>query len=489
VNKQIRRLGIAMIALFTILFAQLNFIQVFHQKTLNDDPRNSRKIVEEFSRPRGRIISADGTVLARSKASNDQFKFQRVYPEKDLFGQVTGYFNFNFGSTGLEASYGDELSGQTPEIDLHKLSDLFVDNEDVADLTITIRKDVQQAARDTLGNQAGSVVAVDPRDGSILAFWSNPSFDPNPLSTHDKSASAVKALLEAAPSKPLLPKMYRELFFPGSTFKVVTGSIGVDDGLVTPQQPVYPVRTSYDIDFTNDDLSNFGGEACGGALFEILRVSCNSSFAEMGDKTIGSQKMVEGAERFGFNQKPPIDLPAPAASRFPTEFPKDQGNGPIARASIGQGDTSATPLQMALVAAAIANGGTIMEPHLLSKLTDTDGRTLHSAESRVWKHAIQPAAAATMRQAMLGVVQSGTATRLAIPGSEVGGKTGTAQLGTEPPKSHAWIIGFAGKPGQAPQVAIAVIVESQPGVSEATGGRVAAPIAQAVMSKILQTQG
>jgi peptidoglycan glycosyltransferase len=488
VNRQIRRLGVALIACFTILFVQLNYIQVVRQEELNDDPRNSRKIVEEFSRPRGTIISADGAVLARSTESNDAFKFQREYPEGELFGHVTGYFNFNFGATGLEATYGDELSGRTPEIDLRNVSDLFVDDEDVGDLTITIRKDVQQLARDALGNQAGSVVAVDPRDGSILAFWSNPSFDPNPLSAHDRSASEVKEFLEAAPGKPLLPKMYRELFFPGSTFKVVTGSIGVDTGKVTPDQPVYPVETGYDIDFTDRDLSNFGGSACGGTLFEILRVSCNSAFARMGDETIGAPGMVQGAERFGFNARPPIDLPAAAASRFPTEFPADQGNGPIARASIGQGDTSSTPLQMALVAAAVANEGRIMAPHLLQKISDPNGSTIREAEGRVWKEAMSPASAATMRQGMIGVVQGGTANRLAIPGFEVGGKTGTAQLGTEPPRSHAWIIGFAGEPGQPARVAVAVIVEGQPGASEQTGGRVAAPIAQAVMAKVLQTQ-
>jgi peptidoglycan glycosyltransferase len=411
-----------------------------------------------------------------------------VYPEKELFGHVTGYFNFSFGATGLEAFYGEQLSGTTPEIDMRNLSDLFVDDEDVADVTISIRKDVQEVARAALANRQGSVVAIDPRDGAVLAFWSAPSIDPNPLSAHDRSASKVKQLLEAAPNKPLLPRMYREVFFPGSTFKVVTGSIGVDSGRVTPDNPSYPVVTGYDIDFTDRNLSNFGGQACGGPLFEILRVSCNSAFAEMGDKTLGTGLMVEGAERFGFNQRPPIDLPAPAASRFPTEFPEDQGNGPIARASIGQGDVSATPLQMALVAGGIANDGRIMSPHLLERIDDPDGATIREAEARVWKDAISPQAAQTMRDAMIGVVQGGTASGLAIPGMVVGGKTGTAQLGTDPPRSHAWIIGFAGPPGEVPHVAVAVIVEGQPGASEQTGGRVAAPIAQAVMAKILETR-
>lgn len=484
-NRQIRILGIALLACFTALFAQLNYIQVFRAGTLDDDPRNNRTIVQDFSRPRGNIISADGAVLARSVASNDQFKFQRVYPERDLFGHVTGTFNFNFGSTGIEAQYADDLAGNIPELDLAKLSDVFANRDKVGNVTISIRRDVQATAKAALGNQPGSVVAVDPKTGAILAFWSNPGYDPNLLAAHDSSAASFKAALEKDPNKPLLPKMYAETFFPGSTFKAVTGSIGLESGKVSLTEPTYPVQTGYKIDFTDRPLSNFGGEACGGALPQILRVSCNSAFASMGADTIGAAGMVTGAEKFGFNAKPPIDLPAPAASRFPTEFPKNQGNGPIARASIGQGDTSATPLQMALVAASIANGGTMLTPHVMQKVTDDQGRVVKSYSPRVWRRPLSPQNAELMRQAMIGVVKSGTATRLAIPGVEVGGKTGTAQLGTDPPRSHAWIIGFAGPPGDA-KVAISVIVENQPGVSESTGGRIAAPIAQAVMAKILQ---
>jgi peptidoglycan glycosyltransferase len=487
VNTQIRRLGLALLVCFTALFAQLNYIQVFRAEPLNENPGNTRKVVESFSRPRGTIETAEGVILARSVPSDDQFRFQREFPEADLFGHVTGHFNFNFGSTGLEASYDDDLAGKTPEIDLATVSDLFVDREQVGNLAITIRKDVQEAARVALGDRAGSVVAVDPKTGAILAFWSAPSYDPNALSAHGDSAADARAMLEASPAKPLLPKMYRETFFPGSTFKVVTASAGVQTGRVRPDQPVYPVLPAFDIDFTADDLDNFGGDACGGSLFDVLKVSCNSSFAAMGSETIGPADMVAGAERFGFNDRPPIDLPAPAASRFPTEFPDNEGNGPLARASIGQGDVSSTPLQMALVAAAVANQGTIMAPHLMDRITDDQGEVVKTYEPRRWTDAMSPETAAVIRQGMIGVVDDGTATRLAIPGIEVGGKTGTAQLGTDPPRSHAWIIGFAGPPGDA-KVAVAVIVEGQPGASEQTGGKVAAPIAKAVMEKVLQTQ-
>lgn len=485
-NPSIRRLGSALMVCFVVLFAQLNYVQVFRADDLNERPDNRRTVVRTFARPRGTISTADGVLLARSVETDSDLKFARQYPEGELFGQVTGYYNFNFGATGLERSYNEDLAGESAELDFQSVSDLFIEQGDVGNLTLTIRKDVQEVARDQLGDRPGSVVAVDPRSGNILAFWSFPTFDPNPLSSTDLEASQdVFDVLKAAPGNPLLPKTYRETYFPGSTFKVVTGSNGLDSGRVTPNNPSYPVQRSYDIDFTTNELDNFGGNACGGTLFEILRISCNTAFAEMGADTVGPQLMVQGAEEFGFNRRPPIDLPAAAASRFPTEFPDNQGNGPLARASIGQGDVSSTPLQMALVAAAIANGGVVMRPHLLTDVRDEANQVVRRYQPEPWTTATSPGTATTMRQAMIGVVADGTATGLQIPGQEVGGKTGTAQLGTDPPRSHAWIIGFAGPPGGAPEVAVAVIVEGQPGASEQTGGRIAAPIARAVMERIL----
>ncbi len=484
-NKQIRRLGLFLMVCFVALFVQLNYVQVLRAHDLNTRPGNSRPIDQAFGRTRGTISTADGTVIARSVPSGDHFKYQRQFPEKDLFGAVTGYFNFTFGATGLEAFYNDELSGRTANQQVRSLSDLFVEHDHSGDLKLTLRKDVQQVARQELGNRKGSVVALDPKTGAILAFWSFPSYDPNPLSAHSSRASDVKKVLEATSDKPLLDRMYRETFFPGSTFKVITGSIGVNTGLVTPAQPIYPRVRSYTPPQTSRPLRNFGGEICGGPLFDILAKSCNSSFAKMGID-LGPEKMIRGVRAFGFDDKPPIDLPAAARSRFPTNFKR---NLPVlAQSSIGQNSVSASPLQMALVAAGLANGGRIMAPHLLDEIRDGDGNLIKRARPTVWKTPVSPQTAGVMRLAMVQVVQRGTATRLAIPGFEVGGKTGTAQLGSDPPTSHAWIIGWAGPPGD-PKVAIAVIVERQSGQSEATGGRVAAPIAQKVMAKILQVHG
>ncbi len=484
-NRQIRRLGVFLMLCFVALFVQLNYVQVLRAHDLNTKPGNSRPIDQAFSRPRGTISTADGTVIARSVPSGDHFKYQREFPERDLFGFITGYFNFTFGATGLEASYNAELSGRTAKQQVRSFSDLFVDHDHTGNLRLTLRKDVQEVARQQLGDRKGSIVALNPKTGAVLAFWSFPSYDPNALSRHDKGGAEAKALLEASPDKPLLPRMYRETFFPGSTFKVVTGSVGVQTGMVTPTQPAYPSVSSYTPPQTNRPLRNFGGEVCGGTLFDILAKSCNSAFAKMG-VDLGPGKMISGVQRFGFDDKPPIDLPAAAPSRFPTNF--DQNLPALAQSAIGQNSVSATPLQMALVAAAIANGGQIMAPHLLDEIRDGDGNLVKRARPTVWTTPISPQTADVMHQAMIQVVQRGTATRLALPGFEVGGKTGTAQLGSNPPTSHAWIIGWAGPPGDA-KVAVAVIVERQTGASEATGGRVAAPIAQAVMAKILQVQG
>ena len=486
-NRQIKWLGIGIVTCYLALFVQLNVVQVLRADDYNEDPTNVRAVLRDFAEPRGTIQTADGVVLARSVPSNDRFELQREYPEAELFGHVTGFFSIVFGATGVEKTYGEELAGRTTEQQLRSLSDLFVDHERTGDVTLTVRRDVQQVARQALGDQQGSVIALDPRTGELLALWSFPSFDPNLVANHDgEKAAENRDLLLLAPGNPLRAASYQDRFFPGSTFKVVTSSAGVESGRVTVDEPNYPVATEYVPPQTTRPLANFGGEACGGTLFEILRVSCNTAFAEMGAETLGPEIMVERAEAFGFNEAPPLDLPAPATSVFPTDF--EQNLPALAQSSIGQNDVQATPLQMALVAAAIANDGVIMTPHVLREVRDVDGDVIETYEPEPWRQAVSAATAQVVHDAMLVVAQQGTATAAQVPGYEVGAKTGTAQLGTDPPSSHAWMIAFAGPPGQDPTVAVAVIVEAQPGVSEVTGGRVAGPIVQQVLAAVLDIQ-
>jgi peptidoglycan glycosyltransferase len=482
-NKQIRYLGVGLLACYVLLFVQLNVLQIVRADSYNANPLNTRQVVRDFSRPRGLIQTADGVILAQSVPSNDRFEFQRVYPTKDLFADVTGFFAFTFGSDGVERSYNDVLAGRTDSQRVITWKSFFEDEIVTADVTLSLRADAQQAAKDALGDRPGAVVALDPRDGAILAAWSFPSYDPNLLATHDfEAADAAREALLAAPGKPLVPAFYRERYFPGSTFKIVTSSAGLQSGQVTPTSPSYPVATSYTPPLTTKPIENFGGAACGGTLFNILRVSCNSAFAQMG-VDLGPQVMVGEAEAYGFNAKPPIDLPAPASSFFPPVTFFDRNTPALAQSAIGQNDVQATPLEMALVAAGVANGGVVERPHVMQEVRNSDGEVIDSGGAEVWRRPLSPENAAIMRDAMINVVERGTATRMQIPGILVGGKTGTAQLGTDPPKSHAWVIGFA--PADNPRVAIAVIVLGQEGASEQTGGRVAAPIAKTVMETIL----
>jgi peptidoglycan glycosyltransferase len=492
-SKQIRNLGVFLTLCYMALFVQVNRITVFQAEDLQTKPGNDREARRDFDTPRGTISTADGVVLAQSVEVEDpgaRFKLQRTYPQGDTYGHITGFFNpLSIGSAGLERQYNDELAGRELGLTIDRVNDyfedFFVEKDRVGNLTLTIRDDAQQAARQALGDQKGSVVALDPRSGAILAMWSFPSYDPNVLATHDfDQAQAVSQALTDDPNNPRLARTYQEIFPPGSTFKAVTASAGVDSNSVTPEEPDYPVTTEYTPPGTTRPIRNFGGSNCGGTLFVILQNSCNTSFAEMGAETIGSEEMIRVAQGYGFNQEVPIDLPDPAQSAFPLNEAED--TAARAQMSIGQRGVASTPLQMAMVAGGVANGGSIMRPHVLAEIRDQDENVVRTTDAEEWTTPIAPATAGVLREAMRSVVTDGTAQRLddGLEDFVVGGKTGTAQIGGTG-RSHAWIIGFAGPEGEDAQVAVAVIVEGQEGNSEQTGGQVAAPIAAQVMATAL----
>lgn len=503
-NTQIRRLAVVLLVCFSVLFVQLNRVQVFSRAELVDNPENRRTIVRDFSQPRGFIATADGVVVARSVEVPGELGRAREYPEGDLYGHVTGFFSFVYGTEGVERVYNDELAGRTFEQRYSSIADLFRDRHNVGNLTLTLRHDVQLAARDALGDRAGSVVVLDPRDGALLALWSWPSYDPTVLSGVDLEAvDDAWVQLVADPAQPMLPRTYREIFFPGSTFKIVTAGAGLDSNRVSPADPVFPVETSYTPPLTTVPLGNFGGSACGGDLTASLAQSCNTVFARMAAELLGPEVMATTAERFGFNDEPPLDLPAVATSRFPTDYGalvRTEGDDPpvpiventplLAQAGIGQYDVKATPLQMALVAAAVANDGVIMTPHVMREVRGSDGDLVAEWRPSTWRTALSPVDARTLHRLMVNVVNAGTASGLVIPGVEVGGKTGTAQVTADrPDDTHAWVIAFAGPPGAPPEVAIAVVVESVPGQGQQTGGGVAVPIAQQVLQVALAPGG
>jgi penicillin-binding protein A len=493
VNGRISRLGIVLVPCFVALFVQLNRVQVFQADRLRDHPENMRGLDRSFERGRGTVASADGAVLARSvDTPGSTFARLREFPEGQLFAHVTGYYAFEYGADGVERAFNDELAGLTDAQRYESLSDLFVDRDRTADVILTLRRDVQTVARDALGERRGSVLVLDPRTGAVLALWSYPSYDPNLLASHDLDAARQAWTgLNADASAPMLARAYRERFAPGSTFKVVTGAIGVEIGAVTATTPVFERTAFYVPPASQNAIGNFGGTVCGGTLVEIFTVSCNTAFAEMGTELIGPGAMVGGVGAFGFNTTVPFDLPGSALSVVPVDYGAELGPGVyedsarLAQVSIGQNDVAATPLTMAVVAAAVANDGAVMRPHVVARVVARDGSVLSSAAPSVWQRAVTPATAVLIRQSMVSVVAQGTATGLAIPGVEVGAKTGTAEVG-DGAATNAWVIGYAGPPGEVPTIAFAVIVEADAGIGEQTGGRIAAPIARAVVEQALQ---
>jgi len=479
VNRQVRRVGIAVVGCFLALFLQLNYLQVVKADSLANDPRNVRAVKRAFSDPRGEILTADGTIVARSQPVDDQFERLRTYPTGPLFAQVSGFFSFNYGASGVEHAYNEDMSGRRAEQQFRNLGDWLIGKDRTGDAVLTLSNVAQQAARDALGDRKGSVVVLDPSTGEIVAMWSFPSYDPSPLSSH--SAKAAKEAFDGYtkdPANPMLARAYRERYPPGSTFKVVTASTAIETGTATPQTG-YPALRFLDLPQSDKQLHNFGNSSCGGTMAESFRRSCNTTFGKIG-LDLG-EKLVDGMKAFGITEDVPFDLPeVPSAGPAPGSFKRNQPS--FANAAIGQGDIAVTPLQMAMVAGTIANGGVVMAPHVVREIRDPDGRVVRRIGPAEWKRAVQPPTAAAVTEMMKDVVRAGTGTAAAVPGYTVAGKTGTAEAPGGPP--HAWFIGFA--PAEAPRFAIAVIVERGGDLGdEATGGRVAAPVAGRVLAKLL----
>lgn len=480
-NRAIRHVGIGVTVLVLLLVAQLTYLQVYDADHLANDPRNIRAALRDFSKPRGKILTSDGQIVARSVKTGDELKFQRLYPLGPLFSQIAGYQSFVFGDTGVERTYNNELAGRDPLLQIRNVSDVLAGKEPIGNLVLTVNAGLQNAARDALGGQRGSVVVMNPKTGAILAMYSNPSYDAQPYAGHSsKDVQAYNQLLRANADKPDLPRAYRERYPPGSTFKVVTASTALMTGQVTPETN-FPTLSELKLPQTNNTLKNFGGESCGGTLARSFQQSCNTTFGQIGLDL--ADQFPPGMERFGIYSAPPLDVsPGAAASTGPPPGSFQQNKPNFAFAGIGQGDVFVTPLEMALSASAVANNGQIMAPHVGDRITDADDNSVKSIDPKGWKTAISPEVAATMKTLMISVVEGGTGTAARIPGVSVAGKTGTAQNQSGAP--HAWFVGFA--PAEDPQVVVAVIVEHGGDAgSEATGGRVAAPIAAQMMRQVL----
>ena len=480
-QPQIRRVALGLVALFVAVFVQLNYVQIFAAERIARNPANILNLIRQYSIKRGTILTRDGEVMAVSKATHDKLKYQRVYPNGELYGHLTGYVSVAAGARfGLEATYDDQLLGHSNVLSMQDIEDnLFGGGRQGDDLQTTIDSRLQEAARTSLGDERGAIVALDPRSGEVRALWSNPSYDPSPLSVHDAgdAQKAYEALDPTSPTSPLIDLATKRTYPPGSTFKVVTVSAALESGRYTPQS-TFDDPAELELPLTDNTLMNFSHGTCAGggeiALFEALTVSCDTTFAELGLKI--PDEVMSTAEAMGFNEEIPFDVPD-QASTFPN-IPDDQA--PLrAYAAIGQGDTSATPLQMALVAATIANDGVVPRPRLVHEVIDPSGGIVDRFSPSDLGRAISLQTAEQTTQMMESVVEEGTGTAARIEGVKVAGKTGTAQT-SEGQNPHTWFICFA--PADDPRIAVAVIVEHGGSFgSEATGGAVAAPIARQIL--------
>ena len=483
-NQRIRRFAVVLIVLYVILFAQLNFIQVGQKSTLEADTRNTRQTVRDFNDPRGDIRTSDGVVIATSvrNEAGSEFDWQRTYPEGDLYSAITGYFTFGYGATQIEKVQNDVLAGRTIEQQIKGFRSLFNGENTTGTVETTIDADIQQAAKDALGNREGSVVVIEPATGAVKAMWSSPTYNANFVADQKTITSDVLTYLNEIPGKPLLANAYQERYMPGSTFKVITTAAALDDGLIT-KESIWVEESEFLPPQTTDPIQNYGNKVCGGDLPEVFRRSCNTPFARIAIE-LGPEKMVAAAKRFGIGDNIPFDLPRSTSSQFGDVEYFTQNLPLLGIGGFGQGNTQMVPLHMAMVAASIAHGGVMMKPYVIGATYDHDGGVLQRTVPTVWKTPMTPATSSLLTELMVGVVNEGTAQccmKLAN-GIQAAAKTGTAQLNAagEPERSHAWIIAFA--PAEAPKYAIVVMLKGTTAeISEGTGGSLAGPVAKKVL--------
>lgn len=482
-NAPIRRLSTVVALLFSALLVSTTLIQFVQAKSLNERPDNRRTLLATYARERGQIL-VGGTPIAKSVPSDDELKWLRTYPGKDLYAHVTGYYSFTYGAGGgIEGAEDSLLSGASDKLFYRRVSDILTGKEQTgASLELTLNAKAQAAADKALGNQRGAVVALNPATGEVLALVSHPSYDPSVLSSHD-TAKVVAAWkkLNADSSRPMVDRAIGgNLYPPGSTFKVVTTAAALESGKFTEESQI-PGPATLDLPQTTVDLPNDDRRPCGPnnktTLTHALEISCNTAYGWLGMQ-LGADAFRAQAAKFGIGDRLSIPM-----SVTPSSVPAELNAPQLAQSAIGQYDVRVTPLQMAMVAAAIANKGIVMKPYLVSKVTSSDLETIDEAQPEQLSQAVSADTAAALTRMMQTVVKSGTGTAAQISGVEVAGKTGTAEHAKgEPP--HAWFISFA--PAQDPKVAVAVVVEDGGNAgNEAFGGRVAAPIAKAVMEAVL----
>ncbi len=480
-NAPLRRVAISVLVLFTLLIINVNYIQVVRSDELRTNTSNTRVLAEEYDRERGALV-VGGNPVAESVPTDGRLRYLRQYPQGPLYAAVTGYYSLVYSRTGMEQAENDLLAGSDPRLLVRRLADLFTGRDPAGgDVVLTLDPAVQEAAMSGLEGVTGAVVALDPSTGAVLGMASTPTYDPARLSSHqpDEIRAYWAELNEASPD-PRLNRAIADNYPPGSLFKVIVSAAALEDGEYTPET-VVPAPDVLTLPQTSTTLENFNGSSCDPSgeqpLIEALTISCNTAFAQLGID-LGEERVREMAEAFGLDGEG-FDIPL---SVEPSGIGDIESEAALGQTSIGQRDVRMTPLQAAMVAAAVANDGTLMAPYLVDQILAPDLSVLDETDPDVFSEPVSEEVADQLTEMMVSVVENGSGRAAQIPGVEVAGKTGTAQV-REDVADHNWFIGFA--PADDPQIAVAVFVANGGG----TGGDVSAPIAQDVLQAYLEGQG
>nr|WP_314845787.1 penicillin-binding protein 2 [uncultured Microbacterium sp.] len=481
-TKELRRLSIVMLFMFISLFAATSWIQVVEADALGQDANNRRTLLDSYEIQRGSII-VDGVAIASSAPSDDRYQFQRVYTDGAMWEPVTGYFNPALQSaTGIESALNGDLSGTGSSAFFAEIERILSGQPQTGfSVELSLDTAAQSAAYEALQGLEGAVVAMEPKTGRILAMVSTPGFDSNLLATHD--ADAANATYDQLLEDPLEPLSNRaiagDLNPPGSTFKLVVAAAAYASGEWTPESTL-PNPARFPLPQSNNTVSNAWGGTCGPGetvtIAEAIRLSCNIPMAELAVQ-LGDDRIREMAEKFGFNQSFSTPLESTASS-----YPRGLDDAQTALSGFGQGKVTSTPLQIAMVAAGIANDGVVMNPRLVDTVIGNDLSVIRSYDDSEFGRALESDVADDVTASMVASVSTGAAQGARIDGVDVAGKTGTTENGDKP--YTLWFTGFA--PADDPTVAVAVLVEDGGGQGQSgSGDTIAAPIAKKVIEAVL----
>ncbi|MFE1952411.1 peptidoglycan D,D-transpeptidase FtsI family protein [Streptomyces sp. NPDC059524] len=478
-NKAIRRASVFCLLLVLALLVKATLVQFYDGPALADDKDNRRKTIAQYAYPLGDIIVGGKAVTGSEKTDSGDLAYKRTYEDGALYSAVTGYTSQVYGATQLESIYQDVLDGSDPELK-NPVDALTGEHTDPGDVVTTIDPAVQKAAYEALGDKKGAAVAIDPESGKILGMVSTPSFDPSKISGSGSSDAAAWKALSADKDVPTLNRALKQALPPGSTFKLVVAAAALEDGLYGSVDEKTDSPDPYLLPGTQTYLRNESKTApCENASIRTaLQYSCNTVFGKMA-VDLGQDKVRAMAEKFGFGDTEQ-DVPVRAAESV---YPSGMDKAQTALSGIGQFDVTATPLQMAMVSATLANGGEQASPRMVSEVTDADGDALKSYPDGDTERVVSTRTAEQLQSAMETVVERGTGTNAQVPGATVGGKTGTAQHGENNSQTpYAWFTSYAKDDSSGKQIAVAVVVEqSDAARSEVSGNGLAAPVAQAMM--------